>query len=206
MWNNSAGRSRLSGIAVATILCAFGLAPSDAAAQTAAPEASSPANDLRVGPNAPASQVPRTPTTAQTTGKPANVCAELKAHVQLQQSEAAASSTNAPGQNAAVQRAGDQPAADPQQRASQSAASAGQTGAQASVDKAQQNSGLSSPVPPSAPGGKVTVALSDVEQMVAAGDQHACQTTVQRLRRAGAVLPPSLIALAALKADLLHDR
>lgn len=68
----------------------------------------------------------------------------------------------------------------------------------------QQTSGLTAPVPPAqgaAPAPAIT--LEEGQALAAAGNVRGCQEATQKLRRAGAALPPPLIALAALKPELL---
>jgi hypothetical protein len=201
MRNNTAGRTAPGNVAIAIALLAIVMVPHRGFAQAAASEGSSPANELKVAPNAPASQDPQTPTTGQAAGKPANVCEELKAHLQQQAKGAPPAGSTGGARPAATgpQTSGSQAAGPP-------AAPGGQTGAQVSADRTQQNSGLSAPIPPSSSSGNANVTLADAEQLLSAGDQRSCQAAVQRMRRAGVALPPSLIALAALKGELLETR
>jgi hypothetical protein len=68
----------------------------------------------------------------------------------------------------------------------------------------QQASGQSAPVPQTQtapqPG---WIPLEEVRAYAEANDLRACQQAIQKMRRAGVALPPGLIALAALKPDLL---
>jgi hypothetical protein len=189
-------------VAVAIALLAIVMVPPRGFAQAAAPEGSSSSNELRVAPNAPASQAPQTPATGQAAGKPANVCEELKAHLQQQAKGAPPAGTSTGGAGPAA--TGPQPSGS--QAAGPPAAPGGQTGAQVSADRTQQNSSLSAPIPSSSSAGSANVTLADAEQLSSAGDQRSCQAAVQRMRRAGVALPPSLIALAALKGELLETR
>jgi hypothetical protein len=201
MRSNTAGRMAPGNVAVAMALLAIVMVPDRGFAQAAAPEGASPSNELRVAPNAPASQAPQTPATGQAAGKPANVCQELQAHLQ-QQAKGAPAGTSTGGAGPAATG----PQASGSQAAPPPAAPGGQTGAQVSADRTQQNSSLSAPIPPSSSSGSANVTLADADQLLSAGDQRACQAAVQRMRRAGVALPPSLIALAALKGELLDTR
>jgi hypothetical protein len=74
-----------------------------------------------------------------------------------------------------------------------------------SIDEPQRSSGLAAPVPP---GGSATkpplVTLEQAQGYLRANDVRACQAAVREMRRAGVALPESLIALAALRPELLE--
>jgi hypothetical protein len=59
-------------------------------------------------------------------------------------------------------------------------------------------------VPPPERGGKPpSVTLEQARTLLAANDLRACQQAAQHMRRAGVPMPDGLIALAALREDLL---
>jgi hypothetical protein len=67
-----------------------------------------------------------------------------------------------------------------------------------------QASGQSAPIPQtqSAPQ-PAMITVEEATAFAGANDLRACQEAAQRMRRAGVALPPGLIALAALKPELL---
>lgn len=73
------------------------------------------------------------------------------------------------------------------------------------VDKPQHQSGLVGPVPPGEAGFKPgPVTLAQAQDYAGRNDLRACCDAAQRMRRAGTTMPDSLIALAALRPDLLE--
>jgi len=83
---------------------------------------------------------------------------------------------------------------------------AGQTPGLASsaIGPAPQASGQSAPIPQtqSAPQPNL-ITLEEASAYAGANDLRVCQEAAQKMRRAGVALPPGLIALAALKPELL---
>jgi len=74
------------------------------------------------------------------------------------------------------------------------------------VDKPQHESGMVGPVPPGGSGFKLTpVTLAQAQEYAARNDLRACRDAAQRMRRAGMTMPETLIALAALRPDLLEQ-
>jgi hypothetical protein len=140
---------------------------------------------LRVAPNAPRA-------TPEVRSEPAegraDVCQELVAFVQ----KAAADASQAnPGANVEPRP----PAVPPAPATSN-----------ASPDTSQRQSGVSAPVPQgenaSAP---AKLSLEEALSLAGAQDLRGCQRAVQQMRRAGVALPPGLLALAALRDDLLNE-
>jgi hypothetical protein len=60
------------------------------------------------------------------------------------------------------------------------------------------------PAAPAAPPKPLPVTLEQAQGLAGANDIPGCRETAGRLRRAGVALPPGLIALAALKVELLQ--
>jgi hypothetical protein len=138
---------------------------------------------LRVAPNAPRA----TPEVEPAEGR-ADVCQELVAFVE----KAAADTSQAnPGASTAPRS----PTAPPAPATSN-----------ASPDTSQRQSGVSAPVPqgenPSAP---AKLSLEEARSLSGAHDLRGCQQAVQKMRRAGVALPPGLLALAALRDDLISE-
>jgi hypothetical protein len=135
---------------------------------------------------------------------PANICHELVAFLEqraaapatgagtqpqnvspgpLQQSTQSAARTQSPGQGAAAP-----PSAPP------------------AVDRPQFSSGLTTSVPPAESGDKPPfVAVEQARAYEAANDLRACQEAARQMRRAGVPMPDGLIALAALRPDLIES-
>jgi hypothetical protein len=145
------------------------------------PETKAPSDQgeaLRVAPNAP-SPTPEAKPSPDEVGKQANICEELLAFVQ-------------------------KPPADLQTSAAAGGQPAKPNGVKTSEDTAQQRSGISKSIP----GDDTTstaaqLSLERAQALVATNDLRACQRTAQEMRRAGVALPPGLLALAALREDLL---
>lgn len=161
----------------------FGMAaalPLDAVGQTAGPTQPAPGvpdKGLAVAPQAPAKVAEQTTTDAATAAGPANICRELSAFLQPKP---------APGPQPA---AGSQPGPNP-----------GSSAAGPSV----QASGQPAPVPqaPAATAPSPAVA-EEATALAQANDLAGCQKATQKMRRAGVALPAGLIALAAMKPELL---
>jgi hypothetical protein len=158
-------------------VCAFAQTP-DAKGQA------DQADTLRVAPNAPRT-TPEVQSDPAAGGGQADICRELVAFVQ----KAADDAKPNPATNAATQA----PAAPPAGGMSN-----------ASPDTSQRQSGVSGPVPKddtvSAP---PKLSLEQAQSMAGAHDLRGCQRAAQQMRRAGVALPPGLLALAALREDLL---
>jgi hypothetical protein len=70
--------------------------------------------------------------------------------------------------------------------------------------QAPQASGQSAPIPQSQPAAEPgPITLEEASGYAEANNLRACQEGLQKMRRAGVALPPGLIALAALKPELL---
>jgi len=137
--------------------------------------------ELSVAPSA----AKRTPeaTSATQANSPANICRELLAY--LQQASKAAS----PNPKPTAAPATDAPAP-------------GQTAP--AVDRTQHTSGQSAPIPSNQPSRAPTqITLEQAQSLEQANDLRGCQNATQTMRRAGIALPDGLIALAALREDLL---
>jgi hypothetical protein len=133
-------------------------------------------------------------------GAAADICKELVAHLQEQQKAAGAGPSGGAansGPSGGPSGAGAGPA--PQ------VAGPGQSSPP--VDRSQQSSGQSAPIPKdSATSTPAAVTIEQAQALAAAGDLRGCQNAVRQMRRAGVALPPGLIALAALREDLLATR
>jgi hypothetical protein len=153
---------------------------------------------------------------AETTGQGqagglANICHELAAYVQEQRQKAAGANAGQGGGQGggAGAGAGGAPSGGPSgggaNPAAQGAAGPGQTAPPG--DRPQQSSGQAAPIPSQNSGSTSPAASIDEAQSLAqAGDLRGCQAAAQKMRRAGVALPPGLIALAALREDLLSAR
>jgi hypothetical protein len=187
-----------------TFISAFvatALTASSLSAQQLGPGRPLPPPELAVAPVAPKT-VPETTIHAGYT--PANICRELVTYLEkraaapatgagsqpqnvspgpLQQSTQSAARTQSPGQGAAAP-----PSAPP------------------AVDRPQFSSGLTTPVPPAESGDKPPfVTVEQARAHEAANDLRACQEAARQMRRAGVPMPDGLIALAALRPDLLES-
>jgi DNA-binding helix-hairpin-helix protein with protein kinase domain len=130
--------------------------------------------DLRVAPNAPDHQRPEAKPSDQAPGQPANVCRELTAYFQ-----------------------------NKRDTASQQAQSGDANRSQA--NPAQQQSGYSASVSKEANAAPKAdqVTVEQVRALTDQNDQRGCQKAVKTMRLAGEALPPGLLALGALREDLL---
>lgn len=135
-------------------------------------------------------------TTAQVPGQPANICQELVAFLRPKPPApspaaappaAPAPSAPAPGAPAPQARTGLTGGAPPQ----------GASPPQTSGQPAQIAKAPSVAKPPPMP-------LEEGQALASANDLRGCQDATRRMRRAGVELPASLIALAALKPELLQ--
>lgn len=69
---------------------------------------------------------------------------------------------------------------------------------------APQTSGQTAPIPQNRSSAQpASVTLEEASAYESANDLRACQQAVQKMRRAGVALPPGLLALAALRPELL---
>lgn len=157
--------------------------------------------DLAVAPQA-AGQKPeaRTPAAETRSGGPANICRELVAYLQPKPSPAptAGQAPASSAQAAAPQAPASAAAGQPQ------AAQPGPNPASSAAGPAVQASGQPAPVQnASAPAKAPPVSLQEASALADKNDLPGCQKAAQKLRRAGIDLPPGLIALAALKPELL---
>lgn len=147
--------------------------------------------ELTTAPTAP-KQVPETSTTGGGRS-PANVCEELLAY--LRQAEAGKAQSGAGGGGTSAEAPG-------QRGAQSSSAGPGQTAPR--VDTPQQQSGQQAPIPnPSQCAPPSRISIDQAQGLANANDQRGCQQATRQLRLAGVALPPSLLALAALREDLL---
>jgi hypothetical protein len=185
-------------LVVATVLTASGLHGQEGSSpQPGAQQQPSPAQpqQLMVAPNAVKTQAEPPSdrrSAAAVAGKPANICQELVAFIEQKQ---------APGSPPAGQAA---PAAAPAVQARQNPAQAA-PGQAPAVDTPQHASGQIAPIPQNGGGGKSpALTLEQARGYAQANDLRACQEAVRQMRRAGVALPDGLIALAALRPDLLE--
>jgi hypothetical protein len=115
-------------------------------------------------------------------GKPANICEELVAFIAQQ-----AKKTE-----------------KPTPEAQQSAPTTSSTAKPPAADEPQQKSGIAAPVPPPKSAERApTVTIEEANTYLQANDLLACQEAAKKMRRAGVVMPDGLIALAALRPELL---
>jgi hypothetical protein len=144
------------------------------------------ADTLRVAPNAPTSTSEVQSGPADGAGT-ADICQELVAFVQKASAETSKPDS---AKDSATQPSSTPRAAEPNN---------------ASPDASQRQSGISAPVPkgdtPIAP---AKPSLEQVQSLAGAHDLRSCQRAAQQMRRAGVALPPGLLALAALREDLLR--
>lgn len=170
-------------IALGLLLIGAVSMPSALRGQGAAPQHQpvAPPAELLVAPVAPKT-VPDPPTHAG--GKPANICRELVAYLETKGAE-----TNT--------------ASGPQ--ASQAATSQATSPPLRGTDTPQLQSGLPGPVPPGGTAAKPPqMTLEQARELANANDLRACQDAVRQMRRAGVAMPDSLLALAAMRPDLLE--
>jgi hypothetical protein len=72
---------------------------------------------------------------------------------------------------------------------------------------APQASGQTGPIPQGEGAGRpAPIDLQHAESLAQANDLRGCRDAAQQMRRAGAALPPALIALAGLRLELLEGR
>jgi hypothetical protein len=120
---------------------------------------------------------------------PANVCADLVAFFEKKAASPPDAAKPAP-EGAKDAKSGTQTAGP------------GQTAPP--MDRAQQRSGISAPIPQDdTSSGSSQVTIEKARTLSQANDLRGCQGAVQQMRRAGMALPPGLLALAALREDLL---
>jgi hypothetical protein len=147
-------------------------------------------------------------------GVPANICQELVAFLQPKPPApapaGAAASPPAPQAAPGAPPAQAPGAAPGAPAASPQAATAAQPGAPGSpaaqgAGPSVQASGQPAPVPQAATAPKPSMSLEDAETLARANDLRGCQEGAQKMRRAGVALPAGLLALAALKPELLSQ-
>jgi len=149
-------------------------------AQQAQPAQQEP---LKVAPNAPESVPEAKPDPGP--GGRANICQELLAFVQK-----AADPDDSKGQSKAEASRAEQPG--------------GASEKKQSVDTTQERSGYSAPVPrDDATSTPAQLSAEQARSLADANDLQGCQRAVQTMRRSGMALPPGLLALGALREDLL---
>jgi hypothetical protein len=72
------------------------------------------------------------------------------------------------------------------------------------IDRPQHTSGQTGPIPNGGSASKpLPISLQQAQEVAARGDQRACRDAAQQMRRSGMTMPDALIALAALRSDLL---
>jgi hypothetical protein len=148
--------------------------------------------DLTVAPNAPNDQT-ETRASQNADGRPANICKELVSFLEQQAAKKAeaAAKQGASSQGAQASAPG---GANP---------STGQTAP--AVDKAQHSSGQTAPIPNDDKGSDAAnMSVEQARALVGSNDLRGCQDAARRMRKAGMQLPPGLLALAALRQDLLE--
>jgi hypothetical protein len=144
-------------------------------------------------------------------GRPANLCQELVAY--LRQPKPGAAAPANPALKTAVQAptAGNQ---QPSQPSGQGAPTTAGIAGPIPTDSRQAGSGsptapaaptAPSPAPSASPAANQSqVALEDAEALARGNDIAGCRAATQRLRMAGAPLPPALLALGALDLKYLE--
>jgi hypothetical protein len=132
---------------------------------------------------------------------PRDVCDELVTLLQhYSPMPTKPSALNAPAQQTAPASSPREPAA--QAKSDETKPLPGQTAPP--VDKAQHASGQTGPIPNGANAFKPPpVSLEQAQEFAARGDQRGCRDAAQEMRRNGVTMPDTLIALAALRPDLL---
>ena len=169
-------------LALALLFGMLAALPLDAVGQTAGgpqPAPGAPDKGLAVAPQAPAKVADQPSATADraAAGGPADICRELTAFLQPKP----APGPQPPG--------GGQPGPNP---------------AGSAAGPSVQSSGQPAPVPQAPTAATPSPAATEEATAVAqANDLAGCQQAVQKMRRAGVALPPGLIALAAMKPELL---
>jgi len=129
---------------------------------------------------------------------PVNICRELAAF--LEQHQARAADRPAAAQNPSTSTSQSAPARQNDHQDDDKPVP-GQDAP--NVDKPQHESGITGPVPPgNNPFKPAPITLEQAKEYESRNDVLACRDAVQRMRRAGATMPESLIALAALRPDL----
>jgi hypothetical protein len=138
---------------------------------------------------------------------PRDVCAALVAFLQQTATQAQPASPP-PAQQTTPAAQGQSNQAKPDQANSDKARSddtkpvVGQTAPP--VDRPQHTSGQTGPIPNGASASKPPpISLQQAQELAAGGDQRACRDAAQQMRRSGMIMPDALIALAALRSDLL---
>lgn len=139
--------------------------------------------------------------------QPRDVCAALVTFLQQTATQGQPASPP-PAQQTAPAAQGQSNQAKPDQAKSDEARSddtkpvMGQTAPP--VDRPQHTSGQTGPIPNGDSASKpLPISLQQAQELAARGDQRACRDAAQQMRRSGMTMPDSLIALAALRSDLL---
>jgi hypothetical protein len=152
---------------------------------------------LTVAPSAP-NQRPEAPQQSAGSGQPANICKELLVFLEEQAKKA---------QTPPAPQAGQAPAPNAPPASSQAPSntppSAGQAAAKGG-ERVQQSSGQSAPIPQGGAAQGPAIAIEQARAWSDANDVKGCQDGTRRLRKAGIALPPGLLALAALKPELVE--
>jgi hypothetical protein len=156
---------------------------------------------LTVAPSAP-NQRPEAPQQSAGSGQPANICKELVAFLEEQAKKAQAAQTP-PAPQAGQAPAPNAPPASSEAQPSNTPPSAGQAAAKGG-ERVQQSSGQSAPIPQAGAPQGPTIAIEQARAWTTANDFKGCQDGTRRLRKAGIALPPGLLALAALKPELVE--
>jgi hypothetical protein len=150
-----------------------------------------------------------TPPAPASSGRPANLCQELVAY--LRQPKPAPTGQANPALNTALQAptSGNQP-----QPAGQGAPTTGGMAGPIPADSRQATSGsAAAPAAPASPSAapsagpaanQTQAALEEAEALARANDIAGCRAATQRMRLAGAPLPPALLALGALDLKYLQ--
>jgi hypothetical protein len=177
------------------LIIGLALGPTNASSQSSAPQPAqgqtTQPRALSVAPNAP-TKTPERESQAgaqvQSKGTPANVCDELVAFLEQPKPAATpgAASGGQPATNAATQPVTPGQTAPP-------------------VDRPQQSSGQSAPITGNDHRESATpqIGLDRAQMLQKANDLPGCQNAATQMRRAGVALPPGLLALAALRVELL---
>jgi hypothetical protein len=154
------------------------------------------------------SATPPAPASSQS-GRPANLCQELVAY--LRQPKPAPTGQANPALNTALQAptSGNQP-----QPAGQGAPTTGGMAGPIPADSRQATSGsAAAPAAPASPSAapsagpaanQTQAALEEAEALARGNDIAGCRAATQRMRLAGAPLPPALLALGALDLKYLQ--
>jgi hypothetical protein len=149
-------------------------------------------------------------TAAPPRGVPANICQELVAFLTPKPPPPASAATPAPQAAAAPAQTGPAP------QAAQTGSPLPQGGSAPAVEAAKvppptgqnatppQTSGLTAPVPQAPPAPKPPpVSLDEAKSLAQGNDIKGCRDAARTIRLAGIAMPAGLLALAAMREDLL---